>query len=98
LVHEDTTHGYVVLFTDPAEPERGNHQFFSVRNPWLQDIGSVDGLGRAWRLVPHSPDPEWVGTGTVLAGATSILAAPEGALLEEIPLQALGAPPPPPQS
>jgi len=92
LVHEGTTLGYVVLFSDPADPERADRQFFSVRNPWQQDLGSVDGLGRAWRQVPHASNPEWVTTGSVLAGAAAILEAPPEALLEEIPLEALAPP------
>jgi hypothetical protein len=95
LAHEATTLGYVVEFADPGAPGRADRLFFSVRNPWQQELGSIDGLGRAWRFVPHSEDPEWLSTGTVRDGAAGILRAPAGADLEEIPLQALGGPPAP---
>lgn len=90
VVAEGTTLGYVVRFGEPAAPERAEHQFFSVRNPWQQELGSIDGLGRAWRFVPHGDEPEWVSTGTVQGGATRILGASQAAVLEEIPLESLG--------
>lgn len=94
VVASDTTLGYVVQFADPSDagPE---HQFFSVRNPWQQELGSVDRLGRAWRFVPHDTEPEWLSTGTVLAGAAAILSAPAQAVLEDIPLSVLGGSVPP---
>ena len=90
LVASDTTLGYVVQFTDP-EDDGPEHQFFSVRNPWQQELGTVDRFGRAWRFVPHSTDPEWLSTGTLLAGAQAILSAPPEAALDDIPLSVLGA-------
>jgi len=90
LVASDTTLGYVVQFADPDD-DGPEHQFFSVRNPWQQELGTVDRLGRAWRFVPHSTDPEWLSSGTLLAGAQAILSAPPEAALDEIPLSVLGA-------
>jgi hypothetical protein len=88
LVASETTLGYVVQFApEDGEIER---QFFSVRNPWQQELGTVDRLGRAWRFVPHSSDPEWLSTGTLLAGVQAILSAPSEAALEELPLSVLG--------
>jgi hypothetical protein len=94
LVASDTTLGYVVQFADPADagPER---QFFSVRNPWQQELGTIDRFGRAWRFVPHAAEPEWLSTGTVLAGAAAILSAPAAAVLEDVPLSVLGGATPP---
>ena len=90
LVANDTTLGYVVQFSDPDD-DRPEHQFFSVRNPWQQELGTVDRFGRAWRFVPHSTDPEWLSTGTLLAGAVAILSAPPESALDDIPLSVLGA-------
>jgi hypothetical protein len=92
LVHDDHTLGYVVLFVDRDAPQRIDHQFFSVRNPWQQDLGTVDALGRAWRFVPHEEEPRWLTTGTLLEGAQAILEAHAASTLEELPLAALGAP------
>lgn len=46
---------------------------YVVRNAWGQDLGLVDGLGRAWRFTPHGTEADWVGTGSVLEGVASIL-------------------------
>lgn len=46
---------------------------YVVRNTWHQDLGLIDGLGRAFRYVPHREEPVWVGSGTVLSGAQRIL-------------------------
>jgi hypothetical protein len=64
--------GLVVLFQ-----ERGlaRDSVYVVRNPWQQDLGLVDGLGRAFRYVPHLEDPAWVGSGTLALGAERILGA-----------------------
>jgi len=95
VVEDATTLGYVVLFGEAEDATSVEHEFFSVRNPWQQELGSIDGLGRAWRFVPHSTDPEWISTGTVLDGATRILGAGAGAVLDEIPLESLGRAPAP---
>ncbi len=76
--------GYAVRFDGT-----GGDRFFSVRNVWHQELGMVDASGRAWRRRPFTEDPEWLGTGTVAEGVLSILAAPEGATLQEVPLEAL---------
>jgi hypothetical protein len=62
--------GLVVLFQ-----ERGLacDSVYVVRNPYQQDLGLIDGLGRAFRYVPHLEDPAWVGSGTIALGAERIL-------------------------
>jgi len=64
--------GLVVLFQ-----ERGLARdcVYLVRNPWNQDLGLIDGLGRAYRYLPHEEEPAWVGTGTIAIGAQRILGA-----------------------
>src|SRR5262245_26057068 len=55
---------------------------YVVRNPWHQDLGLIDGLGRAYRYLPHEEEPAWVGSGTVLQGAERILDASECELVD----------------
>ena len=71
--------GRVVLFEAPDRPEA---PVFMVQNEVGQDLGLVDGLGRAWRYHPHQRDAEWLGTGTVAEGAARILGAAECQLAE----------------
>jgi hypothetical protein len=78
--------GYVVEFRDQSDEARS---FFSVRNREQQELGLIDGLGRAWRYRPHQ-EPEWVGTGTVLAGASVILGLGNEARMEEVALGPAG--------
>lgn len=68
--------GSVVHFASEVAPEQA---VWVVRNGWGQDLGWVDRLGRAYRLLPHHREPAWVGTGTVLQGVERILRS-EGAL------------------
>lgn len=68
--HEDETVGTVVAF---QEAGLAGDAVYVVRNPWGQDLGMIDGLGRAFRYLPHHEDPAWVGSGTVLLGAERIL-------------------------
>ena len=82
--------GEVVLFETPEEPAAS---IYVVRNPWQQDLGMIDSLGRAWRYVPHRPDAEWVSTGTVAEGATTILRVPASCRLEETPVPRASAGP-----
>ncbi len=90
LASQDRTLGYVVLFADSPAANRPERTVYSVRNPWQQEIGTIDGLGRAWRFVPHQREAQWLESGTVLGGARAILAAPAEATFEEIPLEAIG--------
>ncbi len=76
--------GSVVYFAADAAPDRS---VYVVRNAWGQDMGWVDHLGRAYRLLPHHKEPAWVGTGTVLQGVARILRAEEPCRLVERPLE-----------
>jgi len=71
--------GQVVLFQ-----ERGLARdcVYVVRNAWNQDLGLIDGLGRAYRYVPHLDEPTWVGSGTIALGAERILGAADCTLVE----------------
>jgi hypothetical protein len=61
-----------------------------VRNPWDQDVGMIDHLGRSWKRVPHEEDA-WLGTGTVLEGVQRILEAGERAHMVELDVSQLEA-------
>ena len=64
--------GFLVHFeesTANATP-RG---FFSVRNPYQQELGLVDDLGRSWLFEPHAKSPKWLGSGTVAEATGRIL-------------------------
>lgn len=84
---EESFLGSVVRFTRPE----GSHEFFfMVRNPWDQDVGMIDHLGRTWKRVPHEEDA-WLGTGTVLEGVQRILGAGERARMVELDVSQLEA-------
>jgi hypothetical protein len=74
--------GRLVLQEAIGAPDR---RYWSVRNRWDQELGMVDALGRAWRHVPHVPEPEWVATGSVAEGAGAILGTPHVPCLVERP-------------
>jgi hypothetical protein len=76
--------GSVVRYEEPGRPDRA---FFGVRDDDHQDLGMIDHQGRAWRYRAHQREPEWVGTGTVLKGARSILGGSAASRLVEIGLQ-----------
>ena len=79
--------GSVVRFTGQG----GSKEFFfMVRNPWDQDVGMIDHLGRSWKRVPHEEDA-WLGTGTVLEGVQRILEAGERAHMVELDVSQLEA-------
>jgi hypothetical protein len=85
LVQDGRVVGVVVEFEENA----GERHFFSVRNPDQQELGMVDEHGRAWRFVPHSDEPEWLGTGTVLEGARRVLQLDPEAAAFEVGLETL---------
>ena len=62
--------GRIVHFAPEEAPEQA---VYVVRNLYGQDLGWIDSLGRAYRLLPHHREPAWVGTGTVSQGAARIL-------------------------
>jgi len=78
--------GCVVRLEVGSDPDRA---WFSVRNSHQQELGIVDVHGRIWRYRPHERDPDWLGSGTVLQGARSILDSGEGAELVEVSLESL---------
>lgn len=78
--------GFVVYFASESDPDES---FYSVRNPFQQELGLIDGLGRSWRFRPHSEEPEWNGTGTVSEGARAILELEGPASLTDVPLATL---------
>jgi hypothetical protein len=81
---DGSTHlGSVVRFEEPGSVRRA---WFSVRNPYSQEIGIVDVDGRAWRYRPHQREPEWIGTGTVRDGVARILDARPTAVLVDVAL------------
>lgn len=62
--------GQVVLFQDRG---RIGDSVYIVRNRWNQDLGLIDGLGRAYRYLPHHRQPAWIGSGTIALGVERIL-------------------------
>lgn len=87
--------GFVVQFADPEDPDDQSRRFFSVRNPFQQELGMIDGLGRVWRFQPHQREAQLLGSGTVAEGARRILGASDSATLFEAPLSDLRAAPAP---
>lgn len=73
--------GLVVLF---EERGRAQDSLYMVRNAWHQDLGLIDGLGRAYRYLPHREEPAWVGSGTIADGAQRILGATSACELIEL--------------
>lgn len=79
--------GTVVVFEVQGTGER----FFQVRNPHQQELGMVDAEGRWWRYAPASPEPEWLGTGTVRDGVCLLLGAAPDAPFYDVPVATLRA-------
>jgi len=75
--------GRVVLFQDQGAIR---DSVYVVKNPWHQDLGLIDGLGRAYRYLPHHKEPAWVGSGTIALGVERILGRAEPCLLVETEL------------
>jgi hypothetical protein len=92
----DEVVGRVVYFEERSDL-RG--AIYVVRNPWHQDLGMVDALGRAYRYLPHHLEPAWVGTGTVAQGVARILGLPVAECeLDEVELPASAEAPSVPES
>lgn len=75
--------GRVVLFQEHGGIR---DSVYVVRNPWHQDLGLIDGLGRAYRYLPHHKEPAWVGSGTIALGVERILGREAPCLLVETEL------------
>lgn len=89
LIVDGERQGWVVMFRNPEDESA---EYYSVRNVYHQELGTLDHHGRAWRFVPHQREAEWLGTGTVLEGARRILEFGPEAELEEVPLSELRTP------
>jgi len=89
LLGEAGTLGYVIEFGVTDDLDAAARTVFSVRNPWQQELGTIDGLGRAWRFQPHEEEALWLTTGTLAEGVRAILDAGDDARLEELPLALL---------
>ncbi len=69
VVLDGETFGRVIRFDVEGWPTETR---FVVQNPYGQDMGMVDALGRAYRYVPHRP-ALWVASGTVPEGTAAVL-------------------------
>ena len=87
----DELAGRIVLFQAQGA---ARDSVYTVRNPWQQDIGLIDGLGRAYRYVPHQREPSWVGSGTVAQGVERILGLASPCRLVEVASPAPDSPAP----
>ena len=88
VVEDGRELGAVVQYDAADNPDAPTGRFYSVRNPWQQELGTIDAQGRAWRFVPHEREARWVGTGTLVEGAGAILSASAPELVE-VPIEAL---------
>lgn len=77
----DELAGRIVLFQEQGSVR---DSVYIVRNAWHQDLGLIDGLGRAFRYLPHHREPAWVGSGTVVQGAERILGTSSACRLIEV--------------
>lgn len=84
--------GQVVLF---QEQGFARDSIYVVRNPWQQDLGLIDGLGRAYRYIPYREEPSWVGSGTIAQGVARILDLHADCALIEVDADETGAGPDP---
>lgn len=73
LVRAGESLGLVVELAADAQPGQPAARCFSVRNTLGQELGRIDGLGRAWRHELFASEPAWVGSGTIAEGAAAIL-------------------------
>lgn len=68
--------GFLVRFEENAPGTDSPRGFYSVRNPYQQELGMVDDLGRSWRFELHRSEPSWLGSGSVSEAASRILGTP----------------------
>ena len=86
--------GRVVRFDVAQQPSQTR---FVVQNPFGQDLGLIDSLGRAFRFEPHQK-PTWVGTGSIEEGVAAILSLTGNLRLQEVALSELETDPRAPQA
>jgi hypothetical protein len=55
-----------------------------VENDRMQDVGSIDQNGRAYRRVPFEDRPVWVATGSIADGVRALLRADDAVALERL--------------
>lgn len=99
IAHTSATRGWLVLEEGEVIGElvrfdeaEGGRFFYSVRNSLHQEFGLIDEAGRAYRFKPHQAEPDWVGTGAVLAGVRQILGSNEASELREVDIAELKQP------
>lgn len=78
--------GVVVRFETADGAQDPTRHYYSVRNALQQELGTIDGHGRAWRFEPHEREPRFVGTGKLLDGVRQILGVAGRGELVEAPL------------
>jgi hypothetical protein len=99
LVEAGERLGLVVQFSRDGRSDEGGGAsagyYYSVRNVWHQELGTIDVHGRAFRFVPHEREAQWVATGTLVEGARGILGGGDDAELVDVSLEESAAPAPP---
>jgi hypothetical protein len=73
MVRAGESLGHVLELAADARVGQPSARCFSVRNTLGQELGRIDGLGRAWRHELFASEPAWVGSGTLAEGAAAIL-------------------------
>lgn len=80
--------GVLVEFATEGSARR----FFSVRNPFHQELGLVDELGRVWRYRAPDGEADWLGSATVIEGTARVLGLAGDFELLRVPLERLSQP------
>jgi len=65
--------GRVVGLVNEYGGSQAADRYWSVMNPWGQEVGFVDDLMRFWRYVPHEELPRHVGAGPLVEGVARLL-------------------------
>lgn len=68
--HAGASVGQVQRYGDANDPQQ---HYYVVMNPWGQELGIVDGLGRVWQRRPHESEPEAIGSGSLADGVARLL-------------------------
>ena len=84
VLRGDELVGIVLRFCAKQRGDSAGRQYYSVRNGLHQELGTIDGLGRAWRFEPHESEPRWVATGTLAEGVRAILGESAALTLVEL--------------
>jgi hypothetical protein len=62
----------------------GDLVLWLVENDRMQEVGSIDHNGRAYRSVPFAEKPVWVATGSIEDGVRALLRADDAVALERL--------------